>query len=233
MSITQVQKVAVSSGAGHTQTQGITITGVTAGNTLVAVTGFQNSAGNNGTSATLTSDSNGSWGAAKISVPSTNGPVTTGAAGWVLANANAGSHVLSFDYTADEAFCFIEIIEYTPCTYSTSASAVTANNTSTTVSVVSGALAGVGEMLVACVSVTDAAGGTVAMGITDPPAGWTSVQAYQDEATNQPGQISQLLAAVATSQTATWSWTNTGSAAGVIVALAPPATPTATIAWVV
>ena len=168
MSISVVQKATGVSSSGSSLSVSVTITGVTAGNTLIAVVGHEDAGGSN--PIISVSDGQGSYTADQQN----NRGFQTHAGIWSLFNANAGSHTITATAslgTAANSSWSINVIEVSGL--GTSDSYDTGNNnsanTSTTpTSGVSAALAQGSELVVTCLTGnTGLSGGSY----TAPPSG--------------------------------------------------------------
>lgn len=227
---TIVQSNFVSSGTVHNTNPAPSLTGVTSGNTLMAILAFSPSGGGNGT--TFAAPTGDSWPAAIASQPTANDPYAMGCQAWVLSNASAGTHTATFNNGTISAYYYAGLIEIAGSgSYDTHVATATANNTSTTLTVTSGTLANPTELAIALIGLADQSP-TSNMGITDPPTGFTSLQVWQNATTNTvPGEVCYKATSATTSLSPNWTWTGVGAAAALIVTFQPPASPTATVAW--
>lgn len=84
-----------------------------------------------------------------------------------------------------------------------------ASSTSGSNSVSSGVLSQASEVIFALLADTTEGSGTSNAGLTDPPSGFTSLGAYQDNSVNNIAEFCYLVVSATTSVTASWSWTDT------------------------
>ena len=86
------------------------------------------------------------------------------------------------------------------------ASNVTNGGTSGSNSISSGTLSIANEVIFVLLEENTNGTGTANIGLTDPPAGFASIAASQDSATNAAWGIAYKVVAATTSQTASWTW---------------------------
>lgn len=229
-----VQQNIISSGTVHNVNSQPSLTGVTGSSYLLAIIGFTPSSGNNALSFPIPTDSSGqTWPAALVSLPSLNSPDSSGAQAFGLAGAIAGTHTLTFNNSTPSAYNFAALFEISGVGgVDQAVGAQTPDHNSTTLAVTTGTLAQATELAIAFMTCFDTIGSTTNMGITDPPSGFTSIQAYQNESTNNPGQISSKTTAATTALSPSWAWTNGGAGSAIIVTFQGLVGPTAPIAWV-
>jgi len=219
---TIVQTVAPTNPVTHATTLAVSITGVTAGNTLLVVAVHNNSSGVVGGILNSVTDSNGTGWTVYNDAETNNPPVGVSMA--TLVNVAAGTHNLTLNLSVD-AYCNAKIYELTPCTVdSSSVVAVGATPTATSVSITTVAA----QTLVFAFLGVLLSGSNTNLGITDPPTGWTSDAVAQNTTLMYPEfEYARRTTTTAGTYSASWTWT-AGNMSNSVAAIAFAGTATGT-----
>lgn len=187
------------------------LSGVVAGNTLIADVTYFNSGG--GVGVPTLADSSGQTWLASTADQQPYPPNPAGIARYYLPAANVGTHTVTFTGDGAGAFLGASMIEVSGLLSVASqdasshngvaTGATTSGNTGTT-----GATTQASEFLICALAGNGA--GLTNMGISDPPSGFTSLAVSQDS-TDDFGfeQCYKILTTTGT-QSCTWSWTSGG-----------------------
>jgi hypothetical protein len=219
---TIVQQNWVTNGTSHGTNLTPSLTGVTLGNYHLSLILFNPSSGNAGVVYAVPTDSAGQTCPPAIaSQASGNNPVAVGAQAFGLTSANAGTHTLTYNSGTPQAYAFSGLIELAGVN-AVDQQIVGLNNRATnTFALSTGTLAQAAELVIAAMTLVDEVGLQTNEGITDPPAGFTStLYVNQNAVTSAAGEVCSVTTAATTALTATWNFTNTGSAAGLILSFA-------------
>lgn len=203
-----VQQGSVSSVAGGIASTP-SITGVTAGNTLVCVLSMYSSS--NPTATAPTDSSGQTWSILAQSAYQNPKKVAI----FYLFNAAAGTHSLSMPSTTGPQVA--QVVEYKGL-LAVGGTAVAAGSSSFTTSQSSGNYtpSQANEVVIAVCGVDSS---TNPETLSDPPTGWTSLGAQQNGATYSPVEFCYRETSSTTPVSATWSWTTAGASAIVVAGL--------------
>ena len=197
-----VQKGSVSSVVGGVASTP-SITGVTAGNTLICVLSMYSSVT---PTVTAPTDSSGqTW--SILTQSAYQNPKKT--AIFYLLNANAGTHSLSMPSQTGAQIA--QVAEFKGL-LAVGGTAVAAGSSSFTTSQSSGNYtpSQAKEVVIAVCGIDSA---TNPETLTDPPTGWTSLGVQQNGATYSPAEFCYRETTTTTPVSATWSWTTAGASA--------------------
>lgn len=192
----------------------VTITGVTLGDTLIFNLGASGISTTQVAYTTPTDSSSDTWAAASTGAStgaSNTDSVQPGI--WWLRAAKAGTHTLSQSY-GSAVWGNWSLVETTPMgavdqtVRNSGNTSVTTGNTGT-----SGATTQAAEFVVAVLSTNTTGAGLASTGFSDPPAGYTSLKVQNDTTAHIGGEQAYKELAATGTQSATWTWTNTGNAA--------------------
>ena len=191
--ITVVQKTAASFDG--VSSAALTLTGVSASNSLVVILG--SSAPPSSTPTGYTS----------LYVPSPTGVNDAVNVFYINQSPSAGSNTCTVALPGN-SFCSLALLEVSGLL----ASPLDATNVSNpgalqTASVSTGTLAQATEIVFASLIYT-APGGVANAAITDPPSGFTSIFVQNASISHQPGEMAYQIVSATTSVTASWSWTD-------------------------
>ena len=187
----------------------LTLTSVASGSLLTVLFAYGQSS--NTTAVATPTDSGGTWVAASAPAGQIDAGVNiTGSKIYYEQNAAGGTHTATIAFTGGNAFCIATLAEWAGALTSgaldvaTSANATTAQtNTSGTTA----ATAQASELSVVALCVDSGAGVADAV-ITNPPAGYTTLQYAGNTTTNEGTQHSYKVLAATGTQSVTWSWTD-------------------------
>lgn len=201
------------------------ITGVTAGNLLLLVVSWANSGSSTGPQLDATAVSNG-W---KVGQNPT-GTASTGHSGWFvgasifyLPNTPSGTNAVNITFNNTSRLDTI-LAEFSGYATSSPLDKTATNNVAngTTVTVTTAATTVATELVMAAVATTFEFGNGNE-GITDPPTGYTTLNVNQDNNLACSFEMAYKEVVATGTQSATWSWNQSGEGVGVISTFATSA----------
>jgi hypothetical protein len=214
-----------------TTTMSLSVTGVTAGSTLVLV--LWDYVGGGGANYGTPADSNGTMVAQSTLVANTN--VMSQLKIWTQQNAAAGTHTITLANPsgfADGECFFAEFknTDGTPSGIFGNAQLDSWNNTFQTSGAVQIATAPVaGDALIYVCMMEESTTGDATLNFTDPPSGFTSLGVVQDSTLRIGGEWCWKVAPDTTRPTVTWTWDNnpgqTNLVQAVVIGLTAPSPP--------
>lgn len=204
ISLTQSVTGSISSAAGPLV---LTLNGVASGSLLTVE--FSYTQVGNLTAVATPTDSGGTWVAA--SAPAGQGSVDlTGAKIYSEQNAASGTHTASIAFTGGTTDARATLTEWAGALTSTALDVAASANATTAQTVTSGttaATAQASELSVVAMCIASGVGVTDAL-ITNPPAGYTSLQYFGNTSTDIGVEHAYKILNATGTQSVTWTWTD-------------------------
>jgi hypothetical protein len=218
MSAPSILQAAYVNASSKTSTQSVGLTGVTAGATLLLIAGYQPDNGTAGYTSSITGDTSGdSWASAnKVSLPTFGG---IGEDAFEIEGAKAGAHTISIAYP-EQMYAWLALFEITAGATLDQAVGSQASSASTSFTVTTGTLANATELAIAAVAPLDNSYPSN-ISLSNPPSGWTSLHAWQDENVENAGGLCSRTTSATTALSATWSASHNDSWCGIILTFKP------------
>jgi len=204
-----VSIVQSTTGAGAT----LVLNGVAAGNALIFIDSYYRGT-STGVGEAVPTDSNGTFLAAVNAVPATNSGADIGVGIFYQQNVASGTHTVTPQANDDHHSTLIEFSGLVTSGMFVAGSKNSANvNDSSETSQVTGTTAtaaAIGDLMVIAFCCGNFGTGTTNMGLTDPISGFTTAYVMQNNKSDLAAMQCYGTAAAATTQSATFNWTDNG-----------------------